>query len=483
MVASNSFRLIRARQSALGSIPVAGYKRAWLADYGVKPEETFEQPATITGDSLIGKPLNLKTAPKGPARGEFAFKQIDWMFEMAFLAAYQLTPEADGANIPSVTALTDVFATDNGITFTEGDLVEASGFTNAANNGTFVAAAGSGLNTLKIGAGGTLVDETPPAGARLKVIGVQGATADITATATGLGSTTMNWAARSWIRLGMQCKIGGPSGGSAALRFATAAVNRIASVVGKTATALTLIDLGGSWATDTGTGKTIRVYFGDFLNRGLIATAPFETHEMAYLEQGTPVHIRYTDLAGNTLQQNLQRNSRIEATLGLVGFGDAFAGAETDAPDTDAFVPPMLTGDHIGEILINNATRAAHSVVKSANYDLNNNLLSDGALNQKRDSIYAAGDTILRVGITAKFGSDIDWAAFRAGTPMSILMPFLDGLGHGYTRKLWTGVYVDGDGSPGGRNQFVDFEGTIQGYKDPTYGFMETMTRFESIGV
>jgi hypothetical protein len=483
MVASNSFRLIRARQSALGTYPVAGFRRAWVADYGVKPDETFEQPATITGDSLIGKPLNLKTAVGGPVRGEFAFKQIDWMYEMAFLAAYQLTPEADGANIPSVTAVTDLFTTDNGATFTAGDLVEASGFTNAANNGTFVAIAGSGQNALKIGAGGTLADETPPAGARLKVIGVEGASGDITATALGLGSTAMDWSARPWIKAGMQCKIGGAAGGAAGLRFATVADNRFASVVAKTATALSLVDLGGSWAVDAGAGKTIRVYFGDFLNRGLIATAPFETHEMAYLEQGAPVHMRYSDLAGNTFQQNLQRNSRIEATLGIVGFQDFFGSAETDAPDTDVFVPPMLTGDNLGEILINNAARASHSVVKAANYDLNNNLLTDGALNQKRDSIYAPGDTILRVGITAKFGSDIDWSAFRAGTPMSILMPFFDGLGHAYARKLWTGVYVDGDASPGGRNQFVDFEGTIQGYKDPTYGFMETMTRFEGIGI
>jgi hypothetical protein len=252
---------------------------------------------------------------------------------------------------------------------------------------------------------------------------------------------------------------------------------------GKTATALPLSDKGAAWATNDGSGKTIRIWFGDFLDHGTIATAPLETHEAVYLGQATPVHINFKDLIGNELVFDLQRRSRILSTLSMLGLSDGYSTvAALDAsPETPAFYQPMLTGDNIGEIDINEVARASHSVVKGLNF--NNNITSDGPLNSKYDTIYDAGDAILRCGVTAKFGSEIDWAAFRSGAKMSTLCPFYAGANHGYALKLWAGKYVDGDRAPGGRNQFVDFTGTIQGYKDPDTGKMLTMTRFEYLEV
>ncbi|MGE0407981.1 MAG: phage tail tube protein [Amphiplicatus sp.] len=482
MTSSNKHRLIRARESSLGVAPVAGYRRAWIVNETFRPEDTFEQSQTITGDRLIAALLRTGARVTGQLDAEFAFKQCDYGFEMGMLNIYSETPEADGTEIASVTASSDTIATNNGAIFNVGDLVQVSGMANAANNGIFVAIAGTMTNAVVIGGGGTLVDETPGAAARVKVVGVQGVSGDITATATGLGSTTMNWAARPWIKAGMACKIGGPSGGAAGLRFDTAALNRFATVKTPTATALPLDDRGASWATDAGASKTIRVYFGDFLEHGDAATMPTETHEAVLLGQGAPVHVRFSALACNQMIMNLQRRARIQPQFNMIGFSDSYAGAETDAPDTDAFIQPMVTGDNIGEIMVGGLARASHSVIKGLNFDLNNNLQADGPLNNIRDTIYDAGDAILRCGITAKFGSDIDWAAFRSGAQTSLLVPFYAS-SQGYAMKVWAGKYVDGDRSPGGRNQFVDFRGTIQGFKDPTTGKMLTFTRFENVGI
>lgn len=479
MTSSNKFRLIRARESQLGVAPVNGFSRSWVMDWGLKPEEQFEQSQTITGDRLIAELLRVGARVSGAMPFEWYFGGQDWAFELGFLNTYSNVPRAAGTQVVGSTAGTDVIATNNGAVFTTGDLVRVSGWPGV--NGEYVAVAGSGANALKIGAGGTLpTDNAPPATAVVQVVGVRGAAGDIQANAAGLVSTALNWAARPWITAGRGVKIGGASTGPAGNRFATGALNKFATILpGVTATALPLDDKGASWATDNGASKTITIYIGDVLDIGDVATMPTETHEGVLLGQATPVHMNYGAIAAGSLTMALTRRAPIRPSLALQGFVDGYstAGPLDDAFTTPTFEQPMVTGSDVGEILVGGAARAGHSVVKEMNLTLENNLQSDGPLNNFRDVVYDAGDAILRCGLRAKFGGTADWAPFRSGAQTSFQLPFYKP-NRGYLMKLWAGKYTDGDASPGGRNGFVDFRGTIQGFKDPVTGKMLTLTRF-----
>jgi hypothetical protein len=97
----------------------------------------------------------------------------------------------------------------NGV-FAVGHLVRTTGFTAAGNNGLRRAGAGTTATVIKL-AGGT-VDAAPAAAARAKAIGFEGAAGDITATATGLGSTALDFTTLGLVA-GMWVWVGGPSAG------------------------------------------------------------------------------------------------------------------------------------------------------------------------------------------------------------------------------------------------------------------------------
>ncbi len=143
-------------------------------------------------------------------------------------------------------------------------LVFASGFTNRANNGLFLATTGTNGTTLVI-TGATLVDETPPAGARIVAVGYQFASGDLAITGNTLVSTAaIDLAALFGIGAGYWVKVGGAA---EAQRFggATISVLNDAARIGSIPAAGTLeLDLRpAGWANDAGAAKTIRLFFSE----------------------------------------------------------------------------------------------------------------------------------------------------------------------------------------------------------------------------
>ncbi len=145
-------------------------------------------------------------------------------------------------------------------------LVLASGFTNRANNGLFLAFTGTNGTTLVI-TGATLVDETPPPGARLEAVGYQFAAGDLAITGTMLDSTAnIDLAALFGLAPGYWVKVGGAAD---IMRFgaggATIGVVNDAARIGAIPAAGTLdLDLRpAGWANDAGAGKTIRLFFSE----------------------------------------------------------------------------------------------------------------------------------------------------------------------------------------------------------------------------
>lgn len=148
--------------------------------------------------------------------------------------------------------------------FKVGDIILASGFSNAENNGIKNITAVVLDTTIAVSE--TLVTEgAPPAGAKVVVVGVTGAAGDIDVDASGtlptLTSTALDWTTLGlipgeWIYIG---------GDLAAEAFTNAVNNGFARIKSITATVLTLDKASGIMVTEASTTETIKIYLGRVL--------------------------------------------------------------------------------------------------------------------------------------------------------------------------------------------------------------------------
>lgn len=164
--------------------------------------------------------------------------------------------------ITGATASTKRYAAAAGLTiFSAGQLVLASGFSNASNNGlkTVAAVAAGYVETTE-----ALVDEaSPPAAAALEAVGWQFASGDINfglvSGEARLTSTTTNFTTLG-LTLGAPIFIGGDAANTAfANNFGFARIKSISANV------LAFDDVTFSPSVESGAGKTIRVFYGDII--------------------------------------------------------------------------------------------------------------------------------------------------------------------------------------------------------------------------
>lgn len=168
--------------------------------------------------------------------------------------------------ITGVTAASDEYAAASGLSgVLANHLLYASGFGVTANNGLKVAASASTATVITVG--DTTADEgSPPAAAKLEVVGYQFASATLDVVMSGslvtlsrasgtFDFTTLGLIVGEWIFVG---------GDAAGLQFANnQGFGRVLSVAADT---ITLDKV--SWASpanETGTGKTIQIFFGNVI--------------------------------------------------------------------------------------------------------------------------------------------------------------------------------------------------------------------------
>lgn len=170
-------------------------------------------------------------------------------------------------NLGAITSAADKYAKAGAFGgFQAGHLVLAKGFAVTANNGVKVVTAATAAD-ITIGAG--LADEAnPPDAAGVQVVGFQFDAAEVTIDVTdpakpklvssGQDLTTLGLNEGQWVWIG---------GDLAGERFAQAGNNGAARIAagGITATAITFDKTQNTMAADAGAGKTIRVYYGQFI--------------------------------------------------------------------------------------------------------------------------------------------------------------------------------------------------------------------------
>src|SRR6185437_7337600 len=265
--------------------------------------------AEIRADRQVTDQILTKFDAGGNIGFELSFHGQDDMIAGALQGAWTNTPNQ------AVSALTTTTATvASGTAFKAQMLAFTSGFATPANNGLFVVSSSTGTTVVFPSASFT-AEASPPAAANCRIVGAQGASGDITATSTGLASTSLDFTTLG-LTVGQWVLIGGDAAGT---HFATAACNGWARISAIAAHALTFGIVPTGMTTDAGTGKTIQMFFGDFMVNG--TTTQSFTFERQQQDLASPTYEYFTGMQVDKLSLPFKASSILTGTLNLVGQG------------------------------------------------------------------------------------------------------------------------------------------------------------------
>jgi hypothetical protein len=234
-------------------------------DFGGQTKQVARSPINNTRQRLKGATVDLDAS--GGLNQDFTMNNLTRLLQGFFFANLRqktATQPMNGAALTcSGVAANKYSYGSNPGTFRVGALVLASAFSAAANNGVknVSAADSTGVTVTQ-----TLTAEaSPPATAKLEVIGQQGASGDITMNVTAgvvtLLSTTLDFTTLGLIP-GEWFFLGGDT--TATQLGANVGLCRIANVA-IAAHSITLDKTDFTAVTDAGTGKTVQLYFGNVL--------------------------------------------------------------------------------------------------------------------------------------------------------------------------------------------------------------------------
>jgi hypothetical protein len=360
---------------------------------GVTPANPQFQTLRMTRVDLAGRPRTVESAELrddrmtsdlilvgqetgGVIAGELSFGSWDALLEAAVFGTWQdrpgrFNPAADQV-ITGVAQAGQTITVATGAAFVPGHLVRASGFAQAANNGLFRAGAGSGAGSLVV-VGAALVDEAvPPAGARLRVVGIEGAAGDLQAatapnrlTSALLDFTALGIAIGDWIKIG---------GAGATRRFTVAGCNGWARVGAVAAGALTLDVAPPGFEASVETTTTVTLWLGDRLVGG--ARRQSFTAELSHLGQATPTHLYHRGLVVDRLAIDLAPEAPVAVEF-------AFVGANSEDRDQRlpgaTSLPPATTevidgAANVGRLGLGGAPLGGPNHVVGARLTVDNNL-------------------------------------------------------------------------------------------------------------
>lgn len=421
---SNRVRVALTRESTLGSTPGSARLRpARIVSEGLNYQPVFFTPAEIRSDRMSVDPTKVNETIGGTLNFELSYpvdgSALSELYQSAMFNLWSNSPQRDNDGtaasvITSVTTGTNVIAVTTGTAFAIGHLIRTTGFGQAANNGINRVTTG-GTTSITCSGASYATEASPAAAARVKVVGFAGVSGDITATATGLGATTLNFTTLG-LSVGQWIKIGGTATSD---KFATAALNGWARITAIAATALTLDNLPTGWTTDTGTGKTIKVWFGDTIKNG--TTMVSASIEKAFLDLTAPVYMIHRGEVVDQLNHRIETGAAITGDVSFVGMnaaqGTVAYGATYDSPTTAA----VLTGNvSVGQINEAGSSIVSPNWARSLTFSISNNVRRIDAVGNIGAVTLGVGEIDTRGTIATYFGSNALLTKLLAGTLSSL---------------------------------------------------------------
>lgn len=413
--------------------------------------------------------------------GELSFNTYDDDLEEALQSAWVSQPSITVAT--SDTEISDVSATtltvaSGGAAFKVGHLTLISGMTTTANNKLARVSSSTGT-TIVYPASTFTAQAVVNVGTAVRVVGFEGASADIVATISGgnaltsttLDFTTVGLAAGDWVRIG-----DGNTGNS----FATAGCNGWARVSAVAANRLSFDVVPAAWAADAGTGKAIRVYFGDRLRNG--ATKISAQFERQFLDH-SPVTYEYeTGATCDTFEISMSPKAIVKvgrsykATVVTTQTSRVAGSTDLSATTTDV----MNTSSNVGDLAVNGTTIAGPNFVTSYGISINNNLDyqdgigSIGAVGIRNGEFNVSGD------LTMYFGALTYYQMVLNNTTFGLNSRVLDASANkqGYVFDTPAVKFSAGEPQVDGKNQSVMFNGKYQAKMHSTLGYTLGVNRF-----
>lgn len=225
--------------------------------------------------------------------------------------------------------------------FFAGDLVLASGYTNAANNGLKnVLTATSN----KVTVSQNLVDETSPTTAKLVCVGFQFGSGEVSITNSGSAFPTLDRASgtKDFTQLGLipgeWVFIGGDAAGN---QFNTAANNGYARVRSVATTQIVFDKTSATMVTDTGSGKTIRIFKGRVLKNevgsSIVRRSANLERTLGYSDDADPTKEQAEYLEGsvpNELEFQLNSADKLTTSLSFVALRSTTIDENVTGADT-----------------------------------------------------------------------------------------------------------------------------------------------------
>lgn len=493
MTASNLMRLSGIRETTVGALPATPRMRTGrLTGEGLAYAPNFVQSNELRADRMNADPIKVNETNQGAINFELSL----WgdqtlgseLMRSAFYNPWTVQPYRDndgtadsvvtdvnaGTQVVTVTAV----APANGA-FVLGHVVRFTGFTNAANNGKFRVSTGSSTVPAFVGSG-LVAEGAPPATARMKVVAFQGVAGDITATASGLASTTLDFTTLG-ITVGQWLKPGDAD--NAAFGFATAANNDFIRVTAVSANAITCDNLPTGWAVDAGAAKTIRVFFGDVVKNGTTRTSL--SIERSFLGQAVPTHILQKGMHSGAFNLDITSEQVITGSFDMVGMsgsqGTVANGTSYDAATVNKI---MAANVHVGRIAEGGSLVTSPAWAQSLQLKMENNLRALTAVGTVGAVDVQPGDCTVTGTLSAYFGSNALLTKLLAGTASNVnsraTIANVAGNGfEGYVLGLPRVIFTGGSPSAAGKNQDVVIPLAFQASIDTTTNAQFICDRFE----
>lgn len=439
----------------------------------------------LRADRQITDLILLGTEAAGQINFEMSYNAQDTLLEAALFSAW--VAKQTHLNVTADSSITDAGTVANtyavnalGANYKLGQIVQASGFTNAANNQVFRVA--SSTATTVVGTALGLTAETaPPAGARLRVVGFAGASGDITATtvggnallATALDFTTLGLVIGEWI------KIGGTAVGD---QFAgTAANNGMARISAITATRLSLDIVPLGWATDAAAAKTIKVWVGDYLRNGV--TEKSFTIERQFQDHSPITYEYFRGMEISAYSMSFDAQAIATGSCSFSGRDAISQDSGRFAGATDVLAPTasvLNTSANVGRIAEGGVAVVGPNYVMAATIDINNNLRQQPAVG----SLGAVGIGVGEFGVTGRlntyFGNDDLYQKVLNNTASSYDIKLIrtDASGQMLLFDLPQIKFSGGSPAVPGKNADVMADLQYQAYRHATLGYTMQAQRF-----
>lgn len=435
MTDTSRVRLGVVREATIGTTPGSPRMRAAsVTGITLQRSPVYAQSAQLRDDRMVADAEYAGEDNMGGVDFELTYPRDLWplseWLRCLFNAAWFNTPQHDNDGtadsvITAVAAGTGVYTVVDqsgsggfaGSAYVANHLVRATDFTNAANNGLF-RVTGSTATSVTVSPTTTAVEAAPPANARMKVVGFEAASADINATGTGLSSTTLNFTTLG-LRVGQWIKLGGSG---ASFRFTTEALNTWVRITAITATALTLDNRPAGWTTETGTGKTIRVFFGDVLRNGVTEAAV--TMEQGYMGQALPTYIVQAGMHAVSAELSFTAKQKVTGSVQFMGMSGGQSTTSLDAtpdPPLDAAAYPIFTcSANVGRVAEAGAPLASPNFCTTMRWSWNNNSRSQDAIDVPGAAGVGQGTAGLSISLETYFGDNALLTKAMAGTATSL---------------------------------------------------------------